>query len=378
MNRSFVAARRWPWGVLAVIVGGWLWGGLTWVQPAGADDAPAPRTPREGAPAAVAPAEPAAPVRTPAEWVREMESGDDQRIAAATAALEALGPRASAVVPDLIRLLERDEAAHRRHVLAILRALGPAGKEALPAVRAKLFHADFHVQYWACRALAAMGGHAAAATGDLRQLLAPEFPASTRRNAALALGRIAAPDDPATVEALIGALRDRNHPVRVEAAVALGALGKQAQTAVPELRTALVDRRRDVRVPAAQALWRITAEAGPLLPVLVDEIAQGSLPWEAAALFVELGEAGGPAVGQITPLLKNENPEVRRSAVEALGNIGVPARSAQTAVARLLQDEEPEVVEAAQEALRKMSAPTPRSPPAPRSVEPAEKPASRP
>ncbi len=156
-RRHVVTARQWSWGTLAIIAGGWLWSGLAWIRPVGADDAPAPRTPREGVPPAVAPPEPAAPVRTPAEWVREMESGDDQRIAAATAALEALGPRASAVVPDLVRLLERDDAAHRRHVLAILRALGPAGKEALPAVRAKLFHADFHVQYWACRALAAMG-----------------------------------------------------------------------------------------------------------------------------------------------------------------------------------------------------------------------------
>lgn len=306
--------------------------------------------------------------RSPAEWIKELESGDARRIEEATRALETLGPRASVVVPDLIRILELDQPETRRHVLSILRSIGPGARDSVAAIRKKLFHDDFHVQYWACRALGGIGDDAKAATDDLCRLLGRDYVASTRRNAAITLGNIGPGVGKNAVESLIDSLRDRSHPVRVEVANALGMLGDLAQPAVPELRVALLDQMRDVRVPAALALWRITRTAEPLLPVLVDELSSGGLPWEAAAAFAELGSQAAPVVPRIVTLLKAENPEVRMSALEALGNIGPAARMAEAEITKLLEDPDPDVAEVARDTLKTLAAApgeSPRAIPAP-------------
>jgi HEAT repeat protein len=293
--------------------------------------------------------------RTAEQWVKELESGDAQRIGEAMLALEALGPKAAPVVPQLAQLLERDNPDNRRHILSIFRAIGPGSKPALPAIRAKLFHDDFHTQYWACRAVGAIGAEAIEAAPDLRQLLRPNYTASARRNAAIALGLLGSNLDERSVDALVTTLRDRIHPVREEAARALGRLGKAGRSAIPELRIALVDGKRDIRSTCALSLWKLTGEAGPVLPPLVEELGEGHRPWEAAEVFAELGPEGAPAVDSLIKLLQSDNAEVRMSALDSLGHIGEPARRAIPEIEKRLQDEEEEVVEFARDNLKKLA-----------------------
>ncbi|MFO0905660.1 MAG: HEAT repeat domain-containing protein [Pirellulales bacterium] len=303
---------------------------------------------------------PRIPERPASEWIRELESGQIERVEMATRALSGLGAQATPIIPDLIRILETDNPDNRRHVLAIIQALGPIAKDATPAIRKKLFHEDFHTQYWACRAIGAIGPEAIAAAPDLGKLLSTRYAASVRRNAALALGLLGPGIGRAGVEQLTDMLRDRNHPVRIDAALSLGALGDAAKPAIPELRTALLDKRRDMRVPTCVALWKITQQADDLLPVLMEEVREGSLPWEAAQAFGEFGAAAKPVVPQLIEGLGSAtNTEQRATYLDALGAIGPAARSAEGAIRKYVDDEDEEVSQAAREALEKIGAPAP-------------------
>ena len=303
------------------------------------------------------PAEKPAEQRTPQAWIQELESGDIDRVEAATRAICQLGPQAAPIVPDLIRILEQDRTENRRHVLAIVQVIGPVAKDAVPAIRKKLFHEEFHTQYWACRALGAIGPDAKDGAADLGKLLSTRYTASVRRNAATALGKIGPGIGIERVELLTDLLRDRNHPVRVDAAIALADLGPAAKVAVPELRAALLDTRRDIRVPTVIALWKITNKSDDLIPVLFEEMETGSLPWEAAQALAVFGDAAKPYVPKLIERLKDsENDDQKATYIDALAAIGPAARAAESEIRKYLEHENEELAEAAQEALEKIGA----------------------
>jgi HEAT repeat protein len=84
--------------------------------------------------------------------------------------------------------------------------------------------------------------------------------AKSRRKAVVKLGNLGAAD-PATVPALIGALRDADAAVRAEAALALLRIGAPAEEAVSALKEAQSDRNPTVRTYAGKALQKI--QSGP-------------------------------------------------------------------------------------------------------------------
>jgi HEAT repeats len=102
--------------------------------------------------------------------------------------------------------------------------------------------------------------------------------------------------------------------------VALGPLGPDAKTVVPEFVEALQSDSVDVRLGAVAALWLIAPEAPKAVPAL------------------------GIA-------LKDRDPRVRRSAAEALWILGPIAKTALPAVVEALRDKDADVRTAAGEAL---------------------------
>lgn len=334
-------------------------------EPAEGNDAKAPTGRKR--PGADAPGEDAArraaeekliASKTPEEWVKELGSGDEQRCDLAAMVLGRLGPKAKAVVPQLIEILERDEVVSRRQTLYVLGAIGPAAKSAVPAIRKKLDHSEFHTQYWACRALAKIGPDAKESTPDLIRLLKAQA-ASVRRNAALAIGGIGPDAGAEVIEPLIERMRtDRAQPVRADAATALGLLGKVGVPAVPELKAAALDEQRHIRIPAAVALWRLTKRTEDALPVLLSELASPNEPWEAAGAFQVLGAAAAPAVPEIIAILKSDDPELRLHACAALQHIGPEAKSARAALESLRDNalEDDDIRDAAKAALAVIAA----------------------
>src|SRR3712207_355505 len=71
------------------------------------------------------------------------------------------------------------------------------------------------------------------------------------------------------VDEWISALKDKDAPTRVRAALALGRMGTKAKAAVPALQEALKDENSSVRGRAAVALWRIDRPLKVVLPGLL-------------------------------------------------------------------------------------------------------------
>ncbi len=169
-----------------------------------------------------------------------------------------------------------------------------------------------------------------------------------RINAATALGGAT---DPRAVEPLIGALKDPDYQVRFRAAEALAAI--KDPRAVQPLIAALNDPSQSVRMDAVRALSAIKDPEAvePLITTLKDpgsdirsdvvsalgEIGDPrAIPPLIAALATKvpadvnyraataLGKMGPTAVDPLIATLKNPDPQVRRGAAKALGEISDP------------------------------------------------------
>jgi HEAT repeat protein len=166
-----------------------------------------------------------APGEAPPQFCGPLYS-EQARLAAAVA-LEEIGPAAmecDELPPLLGTLLESPSPSENIKALAIIRGIGPDAASLLSPVRTLLYAENFHVQYWACRAVAAMGDAGEPAVADLCLLLLMDSPASVRRNACIALGEVAGNSKDQDVAArilIIVAQQDYSYPVRVEARAAL-------------------------------------------------------------------------------------------------------------------------------------------------------------
>jgi HEAT repeat protein len=133
----------------------------------------------------------------------------------------------------------------------------------------------------------------------------------------------------ADVEGLIKKLKDRDPEVRRSAAKALGEAGPEAKTAVSALAHALKDSDLYVRRFAAQSLGEIGGDARAAVPALVNALNDPKREVVEAAASA-LGKMGKAGVEPLAKLVKDgsNDPEIRRKAVEALGELGADARAA--------------------------------------------------
>ena len=117
---------------------------------------------------------------------------------------------------------------------------------------------------------------------------------------------------------------------------------------------------RRVLLPFALGVWLAGCDSeGKVEAKKIDVAAQvAGLKGDADARTAALTElaAGGPnaisAVPQITALLKDPDPSIRRLAAYALSQVGPGAKSAKDALKESMQDSDPSVVMAAVNALR--------------------------
>lgn len=158
---------------------------------------------------------------------------------------------------------------------------------------------------------------------------------AAREEAAQALGKLG---DPRAVEPLIAVLQDSNPGVRQSAAWALGELGAQLDDAalraqmVDSLSNALVDWMRIVRQAAAEALGKL-GDARAIEPL--NAALFGSDGWVRLRIVEALGKLGvrlddaalcAKAVELLIAIFKDPSVDVRREAVRALGELGMPAK----------------------------------------------------
>jgi HEAT repeat protein len=151
------------------------------------------------------------------------------------------------------------------------------------------------------------------------------------------LGRAGVED----LAALRANLRSEDAGVRAESAADLGSLGSSAAAAADDLARLLDDPAPRVRLAAASALLRVKKS-----PKALEVLAKGLTGDDAAARRYAARAAGlagaeaAPLAGDLGALLKDADPLVRRTALQALATLGPPAAKALDAVTPLLADTE--------------------------------------
>ncbi len=174
--------------------------------------------------------------------------------ASAALALGAIGPAAKDAVPALAPLL-RDEAMGTETRTQIrgwaAKALVSIGPASIPVLVSALSDSDKEVRINAAYALGSVGRPAIAATARAAKDPAP----GVRQAAVFALGRTSHSD---AVASLVEALADNDLTVRLFAVDALGRLGTHATGAVPRLARYLSD--ADLGTKVHEALVTITGE----------------------------------------------------------------------------------------------------------------------
>lgn len=252
-----------------------------------------------------------------------------------------------AVVDALVAALGDDVSRVRRAAASALGVLGSKASRALPALVACFDDIDEGVIAAAATAVGAMGSRASRHVDELTELL--EYPDQRVQVAAAeALGGLGRRADDSVGE--LGAqLGDDDASVRVAAAEALGRLGSRAEGQSSRLVQALQDDEARVRDAASAALAGIGEEA---VPSLIRALGKGD-PVFLQAVVETLGEMGPVAVPRLVGSLQGDGRQLleRRYAALALAQIGGADRRVIPALAASLKDDQPDVRIAALDAL---------------------------
>jgi HEAT repeat protein len=179
---------------------------------------------------------------------------------AAAAALAAVGERAARAIPNLAAGLQDSDPEVRGAFLSTLAAIGPEAQDALPAIIQALADPVHAVRYAASYAVGKIGPAAKVTSPLLLQNLYDRDPL-LRFASAWALVQV----DPQRsdlaalcTEPLRWGLKYADSRVRTEAAQAIGTLGPDAASAVPDLEALANDADEIVHQSAAEALRKIS------------------------------------------------------------------------------------------------------------------------
>jgi len=175
-----------------------------------------------------------------------------------------------------------------------------------------------------------------------------------------------------SIPMLVNIMREDEDPeARSNAAQALSKMAPATATAVPALAEALKDEEPYVRMHAAIALFQLKSAARPaaaaLLKALQDKNNITNMKTRQFTIqemtALALGHATAGTDEAVAPLLAvletTDRFDTRLVVMRALGEIGLPARPAESAVRKFLDAEQDFLREAAQETLQKIGAERP-------------------
>ena len=279
--------------------------------------------------------------------------------------LNAIAEAGVEAVPGLIEALKVDKAAF--WALIVLREIGPAAKDAVPAITEKLKDKNPEIRREAVLTLGAMGDAAAAAAPQIAALLSDQHvgtaatfvlgelaqiskdaEAQIRTNAKSndellstaslwALARVHPEDKDLrrdTTEKLVARLKAKDAFVRVAAARALAALPPAPEITVPIWEKALKDADETTMRHAMDAL---AALGGAAVPRMIDALKHEKFRADVVYALGRIGPAAAPATGELARLVEDKNARVAHEAIIALGNIGPGAKDAVPALIKALE-----------------------------------------
>jgi HEAT repeat protein len=260
--------------------------------------------------------------------ISSLHDPDPEVLQAVIPALSHFGSDARLAVPTIIEHLKMDRDSVRIVAAQALASFIKDHETTVPALLEALKDENEAVGRAAADSLGTIGPDAKPA---LVELLNKPPPGSTilasrvRRLAAVALAGINMNPEPDILSALLGVLRatDTDAELRRTAAYTIAQLRPSDSETTLSLVSNMQDKAPQVRSAVVSALWSISSQ-GKIEPSVVP------------ALF----EA-----------LKDENAEVRRTAISALGNIATEDENLETKLLETLKDEDADVRHAAAAAL---------------------------
>ena len=132
-----------------------------------------------------------------------------------------------------------------------------------------------------------------------------------KMNSAKTLGKI---KNPRAVPALLGALQEPDRALRGEAARALGEIGDPA--ALDGLVKALTDPKLGAEGEASKALGKL--RNGGAAEAMLERFREAKNPRERSSLLRAAAQMGEPAVAVMIEMLKDEDAEIRKTALQSL------------------------------------------------------------
>lgn len=242
-------------------------------------------------------------------------------------------------VPALVKALDDDKYASRDLALEALGRIGPAAKEALPAIEKRLATDDVPAFCCLVEVKWRIDGDTKYAIEQMTPLL--DTKAGRQYHAAVRTLVHMGSDAKDAMPALLAALKKyKDHNLLW----AVGELAPHAKDlALPALREALDDAR--LADDAAIALHNLGEPAEKLIPLQLRRLAackpkDGSEPMRIVYTIVIHGPAARDYFADLRPLLKHENPEVRRAAAWALPRMFAGDQPVIAALKEALEDPE--------------------------------------
>lgn len=249
-------------------------------------------------------------------------------------ASQALGQVGAPALPELLKLL-RDPDTDLRYLAS--QALGMVGEPALPALVAVLREPDNDVRCNAARALGQMSATAQPAIPALAPL-SKDPDAKLRSCVAEVLGRIGGPG---ALKVLVPLLSDSDRDVRWATLNALNPFGSSAREAVPMVMALAKDDDSVTRGVAYRTLGKIGAGNSKVVEMLRWAV-RNDKSWIAIYALGELGPDAASAVPDLVVALKSTTGHYPRGTIAlSLGNIGPAAKDAVPALMQLWVDAEP-------------------------------------
>jgi HEAT repeat protein len=187
-----------------------------------------------------------------------------------------------------------------------------------------------------------VGGDVSSLPKLLADLGSPK--AQVRSRAALALGELG-PDAQTAIPALVKALKDSDETVARQAGRSLRAIGAPTRDDLPLLIEGIRDANPRVRNYAVEALGKMGAEARSAVPALAQVLkakeTDTELRQQAARTLGQIGPAAtAQGVPALSEALKSPEAVVREAAAETLGKFGGQAKAAVPALLATLEDNE--------------------------------------
>lgn len=261
-------------------------------------------------------------------------------------ALRDIGPAADEARPALFKALTDPEDKIRVSAAEAIVRIGPGLGDEEPLIAA-LKDKDGVVRGYAAVALGKRGNNALEAAPSLVKLLS-DTSEDARAGAAEALGQIRPRDSKPQMTALRAVLKDQSPKVRERAVFSVGQIGSKGESKslagelVPDISPLLKDKETGVRRSAAQALGALGKGASKAAPLLAPLLDDREQPTRMAAVMA-LGRMGDAGVTVLAKAVESPHEDVRKGAMAVLVNSGADASSAVPAVAKMLKDPEDKV-----------------------------------